>query len=117
MSTVAAIGAGPTRATRATPAPAIGPSGGATAGEQLLLDNWLGIQGINLGRHARSLRPFAKDEFGMAPSAPSEAHVEAVNRFIDGLRTKVVEMARWVDAAATMARREPSPERLRVLLE
>jgi hypothetical protein len=26
-------------------------------------------------------------------------------------------MARWVDAAATMARREPSPERLRVLLE
>ena len=53
---------------------------------KLLLDNWLGIQGINLGRHARSLRPFAKDEFGMAPSAPSEAHVEAVNRFIDGLR-------------------------------
>ena len=38
-----------------------------SSGEQRLLDNWLTIQGINLVRHAKSLRPFAKDEFG--PSA------------------------------------------------
>ena len=86
-------------------------------GSERLLDNWLAIQGVNLSRHARSLRPFAKDEFGTGPAAPSEAHVEAVNRFIDGLRSRVVEMARWVDAAATMARREPTPARLKVLLE
>jgi hypothetical protein len=87
------------------------------AGEKRLLDNWLAIQAVNLGRHARSLRPFARDEFGTGPAAPGEGHVEAVNRFIDGLRAKLVESARWVDAAATAARREPTAERLRVLLE
>jgi hypothetical protein len=93
-------------------------SGGVpTPGEQRLLDNWLAIQGVNLSRHARSLRPFAKDEFGTGPAAPSEAHIEAVNRFIDRLRLKLVELARWVEAAAGAARREPSAERLRVLLE
>jgi hypothetical protein len=87
------------------------------SGERQLLDNWLAIQAINLSRHARSLRPFRKDEFGTGPMAPSEAHIEAVNRFIDRFRSQVVEKARWVEAAANMARREPSPKRLRVLLE
>ena len=88
-----------------------------TAGEQRLLDNWLAIQSVNLTRHARSLRAFAKDEFGTGPVAPSEAHIEAVNRFLDRLREQVIEGARWVEAAATAARREPTTERLRVLLE
>lgn len=91
--------------------------GAATVSEQKLLDNWLNIQAINLNRHAKSLRPFTKDEFGTGPVAPSEAHIEAVNRFIDRFRSKLVEMARWVEAAAAAARREPTPERLRVLLE
>jgi hypothetical protein len=91
--------------------------GAGDASEQRLLDNWLAIQAVNLGRHARSLRPFARDEFGTGPAAPGEGHVEAVNRFIDGLRAKLVESARWVDAAAAAARREPTAERLRVLLE
>lgn len=109
--------------TRPQPAP-MGPvaaeaatQGARTASEQRLLDNWLAIQAVNLSRHARSLRPFAKDEFGTGPAAPSEAHIEAVNRFIDHLRVTLTESARWVDAAATMARREPSSHRLRVLLE
>jgi hypothetical protein len=89
----------------------------ATADEQRLLDNWLTIQGINLTRHATSLRPFTKDEFGTGPAAPSEAHIKAVNRFIDSLRVKLDEMVRWVGAAANTARREPTGERLRVLLE
>jgi hypothetical protein len=88
-----------------------------TPGERRLLDNWLVIQGVNLDRQARSLRRFAKDEFGAGPAAPSEAHVEAVNRFIDGLRAKIIEAARWVQAAASAARREPTERRLRVLLE
>jgi hypothetical protein len=87
------------------------------AGEKRLLDNWLVIQSVNLSRHARSLRPLAKDEFGTGPAAPSEGHIEAVNRFIDGLRAKLVESARWVEAAAAAARHEPTAERLRVLLE
>jgi hypothetical protein len=91
--------------------------GAATAGEGRLLDNWLAIQGINLTRHARSLRPFLKDEFGTGPAAPSEAHVAAVNRFIDTLRVQLVEVARHVDAAAAAARREPTTSRLHVLLE
>jgi hypothetical protein len=89
----------------------------ATADEQRLLDNWLTIQGINLTRHATSLRPFTKDEFGTGPTAPSEAHIKAVNRFLDSLRVKLDEMVRWVGAAASAARREPTGERLRVLLE
>ena len=98
-------------------APTNGLKGSATAGEQRLLDNWLTIQAINLMRHAKSLRPFVKDEFGTGPTAPSEAHIEAVNRFIDKFRSKVVEMGRWVEAAANAARREPTTERLQVLLE
>ena len=98
------------------PSAARGPAAPATLSEQRLLDNWLSIQSINLVRHARSLRGFAKDEFGTGPTAPSEAHVEAVNRFIDRLRTRVTEGARWVEAAASAARREPTTERLAVLL-
>ncbi|MEH1852133.1 MAG: hypothetical protein V7L11_10695 [Nostoc sp.] len=91
--------------------------GSVTPSEQRLLDNWLNIQAINLMRHAKSLRPFTKDEFGTGPVSPSEAHIEAVNRFIDKFRSKVVEMARWVEAATNAARREPTTERLQVLLE
>src|SRR5947209_17601041 len=85
--------------------------------ERRLLDNWLAIQGVNLARHARSLRPFDKHEFGTGPTAPSEVHIEAVNRFIEGLRLRLSEMTRWVQAAADMARRDPTAQRLQVLLE
>jgi hypothetical protein len=105
----------PVAASQAIPAP--GYQGAATASEQQLLDNWLNIQSINLSRHAKSLRPFAKDEFGTSPASPSEAHIEVVNRFIDKFRSNLVEMARWVDAAAATARREPTSERFQVLLE
>jgi hypothetical protein len=91
--------------------------GAATVSERRLLDNWLNIQSINLTRHAKSLRPFTKDEFGTSPAAPSEAHIEAVNRFIDRFRSQVVEMARWVEAAVKAAKREPAADRLQVLLE
>jgi hypothetical protein len=91
--------------------------GSTSPSQQKLLDNWLTIQAINLKRQATALRPFTKDEFGKGPAAPSEAHIEAVNRFIDKFRTEVVEMSRWVEAAANAARREPTTERLQILLE
>lgn len=89
----------------------------AATDEQRLLDNWLNVQAINLCRHAKSLRPFAKGEFGTGPAAPSEGHLEAVNRFTDKFRTQLIEQARWVDAAAQAARREPDSERLQLLLK
>lgn len=97
-------------------APPLNLQGATTPGEQKLLDNWITTQSINLTRHAKSLRPFTKDEFGTSPASPSEAHIEAVNQFIDKFRSKLVEMARWVDAAAVAARREPTTERFQVLL-
>jgi hypothetical protein len=107
-----------TSTAQATPSGVLGTGREApTPGEQRLLDNWLTIQGINLDRHAKSLRPFTKDEFGTGPAAPGEEHIKAVNRLIDGLRIKLDEMMRWVGAAASTAKREPTSERLRVLLE
>jgi hypothetical protein len=91
--------------------------GAVTSGERELLDRWLNIQSINLTRHAKSLRPFTKEEFGTSPAAPSEAHIEAVNRLLDRFRTQLVEMSRWVEAASKAARREPTTARLQVLLE
>ncbi|MEA5552819.1 hypothetical protein VB713_17895 [Anabaena cylindrica UHCC 0172] len=88
-----------------------------TLSEQKLLDNWLNIQSINLCRHAKALRPFIKDEFGTGVAAPSEGHIEAVNRLIDRFRTQLIEKARWVDASAQFARREPTSDRLQILLE
>jgi hypothetical protein len=115
----------PTRAATAAPTrPPGGPRAdhatrAAPAGqrERTLLRRWVHIQRINLNRHADSLRAFAKDEFGTGAAAPSVAHVEAVNSFIGQFRSRLQEAARWVDAAATMAEREPTCARLRVLLD
>ncbi|HEY9614306.1 hypothetical protein [Allocoleopsis sp.] len=88
-----------------------------TSDEQHLLDNWLAIQSINLTEHAKSLRAFTKDEFGTGPAAPSEAHIEATNRFIDKFKRRLIEKSRWVEAAANQARREPTSKNLQRLLE
>lgn len=86
-------------------------------GEARLLDNWIQIQSINLKRHATSIRRFEKGEFGTGVAAPSEVHIDAVNRFLDKFKAKLVERAHWMDAAATIARKEPTAERLKVMLE
>lgn len=92
-------------------------SSAKTSDEQRLLDNWLAIQSINLTEHAKSLRPFTKDEFGTGPAAPSEAHIEAANSFIGKFKKRVIEKSRWVEAAANLARREPTSKNLQMLLE
>jgi len=86
-------------------------------GEARLMDNWLSIQSINLLRHAKSIRSFSKDEFGTGPAAPSEVHIDAVNRFLDKFKVKLVEASRGVEAAVAIARKEPTPERLTLVLE
>jgi hypothetical protein len=82
-----------------------------------LLDAWLATQSTNVTRHAASLRAFAADEFGSGPAAPSAAHVQAVNRFVEGLRGKVTESTRWVDAAVRTARRHPDRRALERVLD
>ncbi|HEY2476562.1 MAG TPA: hypothetical protein VGI19_17410 [Candidatus Cybelea sp.] len=92
------------------------PAAGSALGAERALDKWLAIQGINLDRHAKSLRNFDKAEFGTGPASPSEAHIEAANRFLSRFREKLIERSRWVDAAVAAARREPSEDRLRRVL-
>lgn len=91
--------------------------GAITPTEQRLLENWLQIQSINLCRQIKALRPFTKEEFGTSTVAPSEGHIDAVNRLIDRFRLQLLDRARWVDAAAQTARREPTGDRLSLLLE
>jgi len=90
---------------------------GAAATAPDVLDNWLATQSLNLARHAKSIRRFEPGEFGKGPEAPSEAHLEAANKFIDRYKDRVIEIARSVEAAVAIARREPSPGRLHVMLE
>jgi hypothetical protein len=97
--------------------PSGSPAQPAPLSEAALLDNWLAIQALNLSRHARSLRPMGRTEFGTGPAAPGEAHIDAVNQFIGGLRSKLVDASAWAEMASAAARRDPSPERLRELLE
>ena len=88
----------------------------SSPGPAHLLESWLLVQGVNLVRHANALRPFRREEFGTGPAAPSEAHVDAANAFIGGLRAKLLDRCNWVAAAAAQARRDPRVDRLAALL-
>jgi hypothetical protein len=81
-----------------------------------LLDDWLAMQAVNLSRQVTSLRRFTVEEFGKGENAPSEPHIEAANRFVDRYKDRLVDAARGVDAAVKIARREPTPERLQLVL-
>jgi len=81
-----------------------------------LLDRWLGTQSINLTRHVESLRPFAYGEFGTGAAAPSRAHLDAANRFIDAFRARLTEGLSWLNAAVSQARRTPSQRNIARLL-
>src|ERR1700722_6414870 len=67
-------------------------SGGASP----VLLPWLRAQSINVTRHAAALRPFKREEFGTGPSAPSEGHIQVVNRLITQLRRGLLRMSERV---------------------
>jgi len=50
------------------------------------LTRWIGVQASTAIRHAASLRPFKRDEFGSGPASPGDAHVEAANELMRDLR-------------------------------
>jgi hypothetical protein len=77
-----------------------------------VLSTWLRTQALNVVRHARALRPFRREEFGRAASAPSEAHIEGANRLIRSLRLGLARESRAVVHAASAAAGDQSPARL-----
>jgi hypothetical protein len=69
---------------------------------------WLRAQALNVGRHARALRPFDNDEFGKDDAAPSPGHIKAVNDLIGTLRQGLINMTGEVSAATQNAERTPT---------
>jgi len=77
-----------------------------------VLTPWLRAQAVNVTRHAAALRPFRRQEFGTGAAAPSEGHVQAVNRLIGSLRRALLKMTRHVTEAAAAACQDPSSPNL-----
>jgi hypothetical protein len=84
-----------------------------TAGKTTaVLPAWLRAQSINVTRHAAALRPFRREEFGCGPAAPSEGHLQVVNKLISSLRRGLLDMSGRVTTAADAASKEPTTHRL-----
>ncbi|HLK66077.1 MAG TPA: hypothetical protein VKU19_21735 [Bryobacteraceae bacterium] len=81
-----------------------------------VLPAWLRAQALNVNRHATALRPFRREEFGTGPAAPTEGHVQAVNRLISQLRGGLLKMSKSVTDAAAAAIAEPESSRLQRLV-
>jgi hypothetical protein len=108
-----------------TAAPALAPPAGdyrngapkrQTSATQAVLMPWIRAQGLNLVRHTKALRSFTREEFGTGPEAPTEGHVQAVNKLLASLRTGLVHRARQMIRRTAVARRNPAPERLTALV-
>jgi hypothetical protein len=84
----------------------------AAARTATVLPDWLRAQSINVTRHAAALRPFKREEFGGGQAAPSEAHIQVVNRLIGTLRRGLLRMSRRVHDAIAEATQSPTPGRL-----
>lgn len=76
------------------------------------LPAWLRVQSINVTRHAAALRPFRREEFGTGPAAPSEGHIQVVNKLISTLRRTLLKASQQVTTAAGAATEEPSSDHL-----
>jgi hypothetical protein len=90
-------------AARATTPP---PPARGTA-RQPVLGPWLRAQALNLGRHTVALRDFTRAEFGGGAEAPSEGHVQAVNRLLGQLRGKLAPRAQEMNKLVARALRDP----------
>jgi DNA-binding CsgD family transcriptional regulator len=77
-----------------------------------VLTPWLRAQAVNVTRHATALRPFRRAEFGAGDAAPSEGHIQAVNRLIGSLRRSLLTMTAHVTRAAEAASQHPTSANL-----
>ena len=97
--------------------PSDAPSTTSGAAAPAVLRNWLRAQSINVNRHAAALRPFRREEFGTGGAAPSEGHIQAVNKLISSLRKGLLRMTREVTAASSAAVENPVTSRLQHAVE
>ncbi len=81
-----------------------------------LLMPWLRGQAINVTRHAAALRPFQRKEFGTDAAAPSEGHLQAVNKLITDLRANLLQKAERVTQAVRAARSHSSTRNLQAVV-
>src|SRR5262245_46567110 len=77
-----------------------------------VLTPWLRAQAVNVTRHAAALRPFRRVEFGTGDAAPSEGHIQAVNRLMESLRGGLLKMTTGVTDAAAAASENPTSRQL-----
>src|SRR5262245_26328731 len=77
-----------------------------------ILAPWLRAQAINVTRHAAALRPFKRAEFGPAPAAPTEGHIQAVNALMASLRKGLLDLTDRVTAATRATTAEPTSANL-----
>jgi len=77
---------------------------------------WLRHQSTNVARHAAALRPFRRDEFGTGAAAPSEGHLQAVNRLLAMLRRSLLDTCARVRLATDAALRRPATTELQRML-
>lgn len=77
-----------------------------------ILQPWLRAQSINVTRHAAALRPFRREEFGPGAAAPSEGHIQVVNRLISTLRDGLLKMSKRVTNTVVAASEDPNSPKL-----
>src|SRR5262245_24339127 len=87
-----------------------------TSATQAVLGPWIRAQSLTLLRHTQALHNFTREEFGTGPEAPTEGHVQAVNKLLASLRTGLVRHARDIIQHAAAARRNPTHTRLTTLV-
>jgi hypothetical protein len=77
---------------------------------------WLRGQAINVMRHAAALHPFKRGEFGTGSAAPTEGHVQAVNKLLTDLRANLIKKASKATTAVHAARQNPNTRNLQAVV-
>jgi hypothetical protein len=94
----------------AAPAPPGEPEG------RSYLRSFVDSTSLNATRHVAALRPYRSDEFGSGPASPSKAHVEAANRLISRLRSRLRRVTVRLVATGRLSAGVPTTQNLDRLL-
>lgn len=88
----------------------------AGASSREAINRYLRAQRLNVARHAAALRPFRITEFGKGPQAPSRGHIEAANRLVTAMQTRLTDLVGTIQRATNESQRKPSPAGFRRLV-
>jgi hypothetical protein len=88
----------------------------ASARTRPVLLPWLCTQSLNVTRHAAALRAFRREEFGTGVAAPTEGHIQAVNKLMNSLRGGLLGMANSVGKAVASAAAVPNTSNLQTVV-